>query len=124
MHAFIDAFAIGEGEEVIHDIVNVVQKYKKSNIQFIREELLLALSQIPGVYVPKFYKTEYFEDGTVTHTLPTTPGVPKVVNKRIVAKLLPPPLKFIVPNIEVIHNRVSVEIMRGCTADVDSARRG
>jgi len=115
MHAFIDAFAIGEGEEVIHDIVNVVQKYKKSNIQFIREELLLALSQIPGVYVPKFYKTEYFEDGTVTHTLPTTPGVPKVVNKRIVAKLLPPPLKFIVPNIEVIHNRVSVEIMRGCT---------
>ncbi len=115
MHAFIDAFAIGEGEEVIHDIVNVVQKYKKSNIQFKREELLLALSQIPGVYVPKFYNTEYFEDGTVTHTLPTTPGVPKVVNKRIVAKLLPPPLKFIVPNIEVIHNRVSVEIMRGCT---------
>ncbi|MBK8421437.1 TIGR03960 family B12-binding radical SAM protein [Candidatus Villigracilis saccharophilus] len=115
MHAFIDAFAIGEGEEVIHDIVNVVQKYKKSNIQFKREELLLALSQIPGVYVPKFYNTEYFEDGTVAHTLPTTPGVPKVVNKRIVAKLLPPPLKFIVPNIEVIHNRVSVEIMRGCT---------
>ena len=115
MHAFIDAFAIGEGEEVIHDIVNVVQKYKKSNIQFIREELLLALSQIPGVYVPKFYKTEYLEDGTVAHTLPTTPGVPKVVNKRIVAKLPPPPLKFIVPNIEVIHNRVSVEIMRGCT---------
>ena len=115
MHAFIDAFAIGEGEEVIHDIVNVVQKYKKSNIQFKRDELLLALSQIPGVYVPKFYKTEYLEDGTVAHTLPTTPGVPKVVNKRIVAKLPPPPLKFIVPNIEVIHNRVSVEIMRGCT---------
>ncbi|MBK7456822.1 MAG: TIGR03960 family B12-binding radical SAM protein [Anaerolineales bacterium] len=115
MHAFIDAFAIGEGEEVIHDIVNVVQKYKKSNILFSREELLLALSQIPGVYVPKFYNTEYFEDGTVAHTLPTTPGVPKVVNKRIVARLLPPPLKFIVPNIEVIHNRVSVEIMRGCT---------
>ena len=115
MHAFIDAFAIGEGEEVIHDIVNVVQKYKKSNIQFKRDELLFALSQIPGVYVPKFYKTEYLEDGTVAHTLPTTPGVPKVVNKRIVAKLPPPPLKFIVPNIEVIHNRVSVEIMRGCT---------
>ena len=115
MHAFIDAFAIGEGEEVIHDIVNVVQKYKKSNIQFKRDELLLALSKIPGVYVPKFYKTEYLEDGTVAHTLPTTPGVPKVVNKRIVAKLPPPPLKFIVPNIEVIHNRVSVEIMRGCT---------
>lgn len=113
MHAFIDAFAIGEGEEVIHDIVNVIQKFKGST--FKRDDLLLALAQIPGVYVPKFYETTYLEDGTVAHTSPIHPDVPKVVNKRIVAKLLPPPIKFIVPNIEVVHNRVSVEIMRGCT---------
>jgi radical SAM family uncharacterized protein len=113
MHAFIDAFAIGEGEEVIHDIVNVIQKFKGST--FKRDDLLLALAQIPGVYVPKFYETTYLEDGTVAHTQPTLADVPKVVNKRIVAKLLPPPIKFIVPNIEVVHNRVSVEIMRGCT---------
>lgn len=113
MHAFIDAFAIGEGEEVIHDIVNVIQKFKGST--FKRDDLLLALAQIPGVYVPKFYETVYLEDGTVAHTSPIHPDVPKVVNKRIVAKLLPPPIKFIVPNIEVVHNRVSVEIMRGCT---------
>ncbi len=113
MHAFIDAFAIGEGEEVIHDIVNVIQKFKGST--FKRDDLLLALAQIPGVYVPKFYETAYLEDGTVAHTSPIHPDVPKVVNKRIVAKLLPPPIKFIVPNIEVVHNRVSVEIMRGCT---------
>jgi radical SAM family uncharacterized protein len=114
MHAFIDAFAIGEGEEVIHDIVNTIQKFKASP-NFKREELLVVLAQIPGVYVPQFYETTYLEDGTVAHTLPTIPEAPKLVHKRIVAKLLPPPVKFIVPNIEVVHNRVSVEIMRGCT---------
>jgi radical SAM family uncharacterized protein len=113
MHAFIDAFAIGEGEEVIHDIVNVVQTFKRST--FKRHDLLLALAQIPGVYVPSFYETTYLEDGTVAHTLPIMTEAPKTVNKRIVAKLPPPPVKFIVPNIEVVHNRVSVEIMRGCT---------
>ena len=114
MHAFIDAFVIGEGEEVIQDIVNVIQKFK-SAASYKRDELLVALAQISGVYVPKFYETTYLDDGTVAHTLPIIAEAPKVVNKRIVAKLLPPPVKFIVPNIEVIHNRVSVEIMRGCT---------
>lgn len=114
MHAFIDAFAIGEGEEVIHDIINTIQKFK-SNPNFKRRDLLVALTQISGVYVPQFYETTYMEDGTVAYTEPTIPEAPKVVNKRIVAKLPPPPIKFIVPNIEVVHNRVSVEIMRGCT---------
>jgi radical SAM family uncharacterized protein len=123
MHAFIDAFVIGEGEEVIHDIVTAIQKVKgkKSNADqdpakpFDRKALLLELAQIPGVYVPQFYETAYLDDGTVAHTRPIQPNVPKTVNKRIVAKLLPPPVKFIVPNIEVVHNRTSVEIMRGCT---------
>lgn len=124
MHAFIDAFAIGEGEEVIHDIVNVIQKFKGTQVDkskpsnlptFKRNDLLLALAQIPGVYVPSLYETTYLEDGTVAHTAPIHPEAPKTVNKRIVAKLPPPPVKFIVPNIEVVHNRVSVEIMRGCT---------
>ncbi|MBK7316182.1 MAG: TIGR03960 family B12-binding radical SAM protein [Anaerolineales bacterium] len=114
MHAFIDAFVIGEGEEVIHDVVNAIQKFKSAP-NYKRDELLVALAQISGVYVPKFYETTYLEDGTVANTLPTIPEAPKLVNKRIVAKLLPPPVKFIVPNVEVIHNRVSVEIMRGCT---------
>jgi len=114
MHAFIDAFAIGEGEEVIHDIVDTIQKFKAAP-NYKREELLVALTQISGVYVPRFYETAYLEDGTVAYTQPTIPQAPKVVNKRIVAKLPPPPIKFIVPNIEIVHNRVSVEIMRGCT---------
>ncbi|MBK8780445.1 MAG: TIGR03960 family B12-binding radical SAM protein [Anaerolineales bacterium] len=124
MHAFIDAFTIGEGEEVIHDIVNTIQRVKsqKSKVgddlrpsTFDRKALLLELAKIPGVYVPSFYATTYMDDGTVAVTEPIIPDVPKTVNKRIVAKLPPPPTKFIVPNIEVIHNRVSVEIMRGCT---------
>jgi radical SAM family uncharacterized protein len=124
LHAFIDAFVIGEGEEVIHDIINVVQKFKSLKVDklkpstlpaFKREDLLHELAQIPGVYVPQFYETTYLDDGTVAHTRPIRPDVPKVITKRIVAKLPPPPVKFIVPNIEVVHNRVSVEIMRGCT---------
>ena len=124
MHAFIDAFVIGEGEEVIHDIINVVQSIKgqKSNVNddlrpstFDRDRILRELLKIPGVYVPRFYQTTYMDDGTVAATEPTIPEAPRVINKRIVAKLPPPPIKFIVPNIEVVHNRVSVEIMRGCT---------
>jgi radical SAM family uncharacterized protein len=109
MHAFIDAFVIGEGEEVFHEIIEAIQRVKG------RELILREFLKIPGVYVPRFYETAYLDDGTVAYTEPTIPEAPKVVNKRIVAKLPPPPTKFIVPNIEVVHNRVSVEIMRGCT---------
>jgi len=126
MHAFIDAFVIGEGEEVIHEIVDVVQEFKRrrkeeSDELFhlspfdARTSLLRSLATIPGVYIPRFYKTTYMEDQTVASVEPTIPEAPKVIHKRIVAKLPPPPTKFIVPNIDVVHNRVSVEIMRGCT---------
>jgi radical SAM family uncharacterized protein len=132
MHAFIDAFVIGEGEEVIHEIINTVQKLKAPALSlskgskvegsepanlptFQRETLLRELAKIHGVYVPRFYEAYYLEDGTVSHTEPTIPDIPKIITKRIVPILPPPPTHFIVPNIEVVHNRVSVEIMRGCT---------
>src|SRR6266487_2530829 len=148
MHAFIDAFVIGEGEEVIHDIINVISslRAKRNNpitdkeIASIlgldmatstptrptvsrtpalaggaRDDMLKELAKIQGVYVPRFYEAYYLEDGTISHIEPTVPGVPKIVTKRIVPVLPPPPTKFIVPNIDIIHNRVSVEIMRGCT---------
>jgi radical SAM family uncharacterized protein len=126
MHAFIDAFVIGEGEEVIHDIINAMQdfreKRKDERGDFFhlssfdaRRELLYRLARIQGVYVPRFYEAYYLEDGTVSHIEPTIPDIPKIITKRIVAKLPPPPTKFIVPNIDIVHNRVSVEIMRGCT---------
>lgn len=111
MHAFIDAFVIGEGEEVIHDIISALQRTK--NIK--REDRLRELARIQGVYVPRFYKAHYLDDGTLSHTEPLIPEASAVVTKRMVAKLPPPPTKFIVPNIGIVHNRVSVEIMRGCT---------
>ncbi|MEW6086653.1 MAG: TIGR03960 family B12-binding radical SAM protein [Chloroflexota bacterium] len=130
MHAFIDAFVIGEGEEVIHDIINVIMSLRASDSErsnppvgeeiastpsASRNDILKALAKIPGVYVPRFYEASYLEDGTVSHIEPTIADIPKVVTKRVVAKLPPPPTKFIVPNIDIVHNRVSVEIMRGCT---------
>jgi radical SAM family uncharacterized protein len=140
MHAFIDAFVIGEGEEVIHDIIDVLvslrggRSSRQSNPQLGREtlaphasagvvsppaasrnDILRELAKIPGVYVPRYYEVGYMDDGTVAHIEPTIPEAPKIVTKRLVAKLPPPPTKFIVPNIGIVHNRVSVEIMRGCT---------
>jgi radical SAM family uncharacterized protein len=138
MHAFIDAFVIGEGEEVIHDIINVIMSLRgtqrRSNLHnneetlapdasagvamtpsASRNDILKKLAKIQGVYVPRFYEAYYLEDGTVSHVEPTVPEVPKIVTKRIVPFLPPPPTKFIVPNIDIVHNRVSVEIMRGCT---------
>jgi len=123
MHAFIDAFVIGEGEEVIHEIINTVQRVKgqTSNVAdvqrstFDRNDLLLELAKIPGVYVPRFYEAHYRENGTVAAVEPLVPEAPRTVVKRIVARLPPSPTKFIVPNIDIVHNRVSVEIMRGCT---------
>ncbi len=128
MHAFMDAFVIGEGEDVIHEIIDTVKKYKvrRLNVEgsepfdlrpstFNRNDLFLALAQTPGVYVPKFYEATYLDDGTLAGMLPITPDVPKKIVKRMVAQLPPPLTQFIVPNIETIHNRAVVEIMRGCT---------
>ncbi len=109
MHAFIDAFVIGEGEEAIHDILDAIQAHPA------REDRLRALAKIPGVYVPKYYRVHYMDDGTLSHVETSLEGIANPVVKRIVAQLPPPPTKFIVPNIEVVHNRASIEIMRGCT---------
>lgn len=123
MHAFIDAFVVGEGEEVIHDIIDTIQQVKgvrpetsqNSTFKFDRKILLRELAKIPGVYVPNFYDVKYLSDGTIDAVYPTIPEAPKMITKRMVAKLPPPPTNFIVPNIEAIHNRISIEIMRGCT---------
>ena len=113
MAEFIDAFVIGEGEDVIHEVVNAHQKWKSSGMD--RRHLLLELAKIWGVYVPSFYEVEYTPEGTVSKFSPIEPGVPRKIKKRIVAKLPPPPTRLLVPNIDVVHNRVSIEIMRGCT---------
>ncbi len=111
--AFIDAFVIGEGEEVIHEIVDCQQTWKAAGTP--KTDLLERLATIPGVYVPSLYKIEYKEDGTIRSVKPINPRAPEKIFKRIVAKLPPPPIKPIVPNIEIVHDRIAIEIMRGCT---------
>lgn len=113
MADFIDAFAIGEGEEVVHDIVDVYQQSKRDHLS--RSQLLQKLSTIPGVYVPSLYQVKYREDGCIQSVEPLFDQVPRTVRKRIVANLPPPPTHFLVPSINIVHNRVAVEIMRGCS---------
>jgi radical SAM family uncharacterized protein len=113
MHAFIDAFVIGEGEEVIQDITNCFQSWKTRG--GARSDLLIQLSKIWGVYVPSLYQAEYYEDGTFAQMIKLVDEAPLPVLKRIVAKLPPPTTRLIVPYIDTVHNRIPIEIMRGCT---------
>ncbi|MEN4012800.1 MAG: TIGR03960 family B12-binding radical SAM protein [Bellilinea sp.] len=113
MAQFIDAFVIGEGEEIILEIVAAYQKWKNDSTD--RFALWVDLAQIQGVYVPALYQPHYHADGTINSMQSMHPAAPQRIEKRIVARLLPPPTRFIVPSVGVIHNRIAVEIMRGCT---------
>ena len=110
---FIDAFQIGEGEEMMLEFLDLLIDYKKQGKS--RSEFLKAASQIEGIYVPSLYEVMYNEDGTINKISPKD-GAPKVVNKRVVADLdnVFYPDKFVVPFVEVVHDRVVHEIFRGC----------
>ena len=111
MYAFIDAFVIGEGEEIIVEIAQTLKALPSAT----RMEQLAAVAQIQGVYVPRFYDVTYQPEGTVKDIIPNNPDVPQRVLKRIVPILPKPFTKFLVPNIDTVHNRAPIEIMRGCT---------
>lgn len=113
MALFIDAFVIGEGEEVAQDIIESVLNSKANGHP--RAEVLRKLAEIPGVYVPSLYQPEYHTDNTFKEILPLESTTPKEVYKRFCSQLPPPPNKFLVPSIDVVHNRIALEIMRGCT---------
>lgn len=111
MTDFIDAFVIGEGEEIIVEIAHAMQQVRGKT----RREQLLEIAKIQGMYVPQFYDVEYNDDRTIQSITPNEPSVPKRILKRIVVTLPEPFTKFIVPNIDTVHNRAPIEIMRGCT---------
>jgi len=113
MHAFLDAIVIGEGEEIILEIISTYQAWKREDKP--RQLLLERLSEIWGVYVPSLYQAYYKEDGTLSHVEKVYKEAKFPITKRIVAKLPPPITKLIVPYIDIVHNRIPVEIMRGCT---------
>lgn len=115
LHAFIDAFMIGDGEDVMVQLHDVVRQCKKEKTT--REECLLRLSQLEGVYVPRFYTATYHEDGTLASFAPNRAGVPERVRKCIVTDMDKAyfPTALPVPYTQVIFDRVMLEIMRGCT---------
>ena len=111
MAPFIDVFVIGEGEEVLLEIIATM----RAAAHLDRETQLRHLAGITGCYVPRFYDVAYHADGTVAAITPNVPEAPRRVLKAIVPILPPPVTEFIVPFVETVHNRAPIEIMRGCT---------
>ena len=110
---FFDLFMLGDGEEVMMDLLDLYKEYKGQGAS--REEFLKAASHIGGIYVPSLYDVTYNEDGTVKAVSPVG-DAPAVVRKRVVADLDSAyyPDKFLVPYIDIVHDRAVEEIYRGC----------
>ena len=110
---FIDLFFIGEGEEVDLEVIDLYKVFKKKGAS--KEEFLRAAAKIEGVYVPSLYKDEYNSDGTLKSLTPEN-GIAPTVKKRIIKDLDKSyyPEKFVVPFIEIVHDRAVQEIFRGC----------
>ncbi len=114
LHDFFDLFIIGEAEEAVVELINTYRRFKKSGVS--KRELLVELSAIEGVYVPSLYEVEYGEGGSVLKFAALAPGVPARVKKRIVNDLDSAylPVNWLVPFIQIVHDRISLELMRGC----------
>ncbi len=113
MADFVDAFVIGEGEEVLIELLAAYREARLGGAD--RAEVLRHLAHLPGVYVPALYHVEYTGDGRVAAVVPRTPEAQMPVVKRVVNPLPPPPTHPVVPYVEAVHDRGMVEIMRGCT---------
>lgn len=112
---FVDAVMIGDGEEQIVEFTQAVREWKKSGKP--RVECLKALAKIEGVYVPSFYDVTYHEDGTIASFTPNCLEAPAIVRKRILLDMDKAfyPTEIPVPYTEIVHDRIMLEIMRGCT---------
>jgi len=114
---FLDAAVVGDGEQAVLMISDVIKAWKAEGEPGGRLELLLRLARTGGVYVPQFYDVDYLPDGRIQRVAPNRPGVPWRVGKHTVMDLdeWPYPKKPLVPLAESVHERMSVEIFRGCT---------
>lgn len=110
----IDFFEIGEGEEMMNDVLDIYKKYKGKGK---KSEFLREISKIEGIYVPSLYNVVYNEDGTIKSFEPKYDDVPKKVKKRIITNYTKVefPTDIIVPYTEIVHDRVVLELFRGCT---------
>ncbi|MFD7158868.1 TIGR03960 family B12-binding radical SAM protein [Kribbella sp. NPDC059898] len=114
---FIDAAVMGDGEEIVLAISEVIREWKAEGRPGGRDEVLLRLAKSGGVYIPRFFTVDYLEDGRIQRVTPNRPGVPFRTAKHTVMDLdaWPYPKKPLVPLAETVHERYSVEIFRGCT---------
>ena len=116
---FFDAISLGDGEEVLIEIMAYVERAKESGMK--RKDILIGLSKIPGVYVPSLYRVEYVPsktDGLPLQMIsPKYEDVPKVIRRRAVSDLSDTnfPDDFILPYMELVHDRIALEAMRGCS---------
>lgn len=115
MADIIDFFSLGEGEEVLIEVMDVLREKKKNN--WTKDKFLREIAKVEGIYVPKFYTVEYKEDGTLKSFEPISEEFPKKIKKRIIEDMntVYYPTKFLVPYTDVVHDRAVVEIFRGCT---------
>jgi radical SAM family uncharacterized protein len=114
---FVDAAVLGDGEEAVLEITALVRAWKQEGRPGGRDELLTRLAETGGVYVPRFYDVGFSPDGSLNPVVPNRDRVPVTVAKRTTMDLdaWPYPKKPLVPLAESVHERMSVEIFRGCT---------
>ncbi len=114
---FIDGAVLGDGEQAVLAITELVRAWKAAGRPGGRDGLLVQLAKSGGVYVPRFYDVSYAPDGAISKVTPNRPSVPQSVSKHTVTDLdsWPYPSKPLVPMAETVHERFSVEIFRGCT---------
>ncbi|MBQ2118662.1 MAG: TIGR03960 family B12-binding radical SAM protein, partial [Clostridia bacterium] len=113
---FFDVFSIGEGEEALPELADLLKRMKQEG-RYTRAAFLREAAKLEGFYVPSLYRAEYREDGTLASFSPTEEGVPSVVRKRVISDFNDPkyiPTKPFMPFIDTVHDRVTVEISRGC----------
>lgn len=113
---FFDFAIIGDGEEVLIEVLRAYEGWKEAGSSGGREGFLLRASRIQGIYVPKYYDVRYFEDGTVADVRPSR-DVPKTIYKRVVTDLdgVDYPTNPVVPFNTIVHDRIMLEIFRGCS---------
>ncbi|WP_024831680.1 TIGR03960 family B12-binding radical SAM protein [Ruminiclostridium josui] len=111
----IDFFMMGEGEEIINEVMDAYAKWKGTGRT--RQEFLEDIVKIEGIYVPAFYDVSYNEDGTIKSFVPKKPDYPVKIKKRIIKDMdkVYFPEKVIVPYTDIVHDRIMLEVFRGCT---------
>ncbi len=111
----VDFFMMGEGEEIINEVMDVYSSWKSENAS--REEFLNRIVKIEGIYVPQFYNVEYNDNGTIRKIEPVSEEYPSKIRKRIIENMNEAyfPEEIIVPYTDIVHDRIMLELFRGCT---------